>query len=223
MSGQMVAPLAPKRVWSFLLLACFVSGFTAVPALAETRFSIISSVTGTWVARGLSNYTVTEADGWKFTPLVGRQGRANYVEIGLSGPALAAAPSVNYWTVGFAAPSDAVLTVGTYEDATRFPFQAAGVPAMDFSSTGRGDNRLLADFEVLEVSFEPNGKLRSLSVDFTYYGEERLHQPTVGEIRYNAGVPEPTTGALALIALCFVVKGRRRCRRMVETGREVHW
>lgn len=210
MSKKTVTPFNSPRVGKFLLLICIVSGFTVSSALAETRFSIISSVPGTWVARGLSGYTITEADGWTFTPRVGRQGRANYVEIGLGGPALPAAPSVDSWSVGFAAPSDGVLTIGTYEDATRFPFQAAGDPAMDFSSTGRGDNRLLADFEVLEISFEPNGKLRSLAVDFTYYGEQRLNQPTVGEIRFNAGVPEPTTGALALFALCFATKWRRR-------------
>jgi hypothetical protein len=210
MNKKTVTPFDSPRVWRFLLLFCIVFGAAVPPALAETRFSIISSVTGTWVARGLSGYTITEADGWAFTPRVGRQGRDNYVEIGLGGPALPAAPSVSSWSVGFAAPGDAVLTVGTYENATRFPFQAANVPAMDFSSTGRGDNRLLADFEVLEISFEPNGDLRSLAVDFTYYGEERLHQPTVGEIRFNAGVPEPTAGALALVAFCFATKWRRR-------------
>jgi hypothetical protein len=58
--------------------------------------------------------------------------------------------------------------VGHYENATRFPFNDSNEPGMDFGSTGRGDNTLLASFDVLEVPFEPDGDLASLAVDFTY-------------------------------------------------------
>src|SRR5262249_15877081 len=42
-----------------------------------------------------------------------------------------------FWFLDFAAPNNALLTPGTYLDAQRFPFQAAGKPGLDVSGNGR--------------------------------------------------------------------------------------
>jgi len=50
------------------------------------------------------------------------------------------------WNLDFAAPFDAPLTPGTYANATRWPFQANGVPGLNISGDGRGSNTLTGSF-----------------------------------------------------------------------------
>src|SRR5262249_59883202 len=50
------------------------------------------------------------------------------------------------WSLDFAAPNDAPLTPGTYASATRWPFQASGVPGLDVSGDGRGSNTMAGSF-----------------------------------------------------------------------------
>src|SRR5690348_13427916 len=45
-----------------------------------------------------------------------------------------------FWFLDFAAPNNQPLSVGTYLNATRFPFQASTVPGLDVAGDGRGCN-----------------------------------------------------------------------------------
>ena len=56
------------------------------------------------------------------------------------------------WGLNLKAPSGA-LVPRTYNNATRYPFQAAGVPGLDFSGSGRGCNELTGRFLVAEAVF----------------------------------------------------------------------
>ncbi|GEM_PF-6710826 len=90
-----------------------------------------------------------------------------------------------FWQLYFAAPNNQPLTVGTYENATRFPFEAPPVPglavygAIGCDSTGR--------FTVREIAYGAGDAIDSFWATFEHYcgtGAPAL----IGEIRFNAHV-----------------------------------
>src|SRR5262245_23629774 len=56
-----------------------------------------------------------------------------------------------FWILFLQAGDRSPLSVGHYADATRYPFNAAGVPGLDFSGNGRGNNQSTGFFDVLDV------------------------------------------------------------------------
>jgi hypothetical protein len=66
-------------------------------------------------------------------------------------------PSGSFWHLRLAAPLGQQLVPGSYENATRWPFQASTVPGLDFSGDGRGCNTLTGRFQVLEATYGPSG------------------------------------------------------------------
>jgi hypothetical protein len=69
------------------------------------------------------------------------------------------AAGADFWHVDFAAPDEAELTAGSYPGATRWPFQAAGVPGLSVSGEGRGCNQLVGSFEVRDVVYAEDGRV----------------------------------------------------------------
>ena len=94
--------------------------------------------------------------------------------------------SVNYRLI-FKAPSNAVLTAGTYINATRYPFQAMTDPGLSITGNGRACNTVNGQFEVLEATYQM-GQIASLAVDFQHYcgADPAL---LTGSIRINSSVP----------------------------------
>ncbi|NEV63155.1 DUF4082 domain-containing protein [Thiorhodococcus minor] len=91
------------------------------------------------------------------------------------------------WTLDFAAPGNAALEVGTYDSATRFPFQAATDPGLSVSGSGRGCNTLTGTFDVLEIAYTDSGDVEKLAIDFEQHcngAEPALH----GAIRFNSRI-----------------------------------
>ncbi|MBN9520410.1 tandem-95 repeat protein [bacterium] len=90
----------------------------------------------------------------------------NGVSLDVDPPALG-----EFWTLEFAAPNDALLTPGTYLDAQRFPFQAAGRPGLDVSGNGRGANTLTGRFTVYDVVRGPGNTVVSFAAAFEQHNE----------------------------------------------------
>ncbi|MES9943253.1 MAG: hypothetical protein ABW104_14865 [Candidatus Thiodiazotropha sp. 6PLUC2] len=94
----------------------------------------------------------------------------------------------NRWRFDIAAPDNAEIQPGIYENATRFPFQDAADPGLAFSGNGRGCNTLTGWFEVYDVSYDAAGGVESLNVDFEQHcegGSAALH----GTINFNTTTP----------------------------------
>jgi hypothetical protein len=70
-----------------------------------------------------------------------------------------------YWNLELAAPEGASLSVGSYANATRWPFQETTAPGLTFSGIYRGNNRLTGSFNILESSVADDGTF-SFAVDF---------------------------------------------------------
>jgi hypothetical protein len=73
------------------------------------------------------------------------------------------------WTLDFAAPDNAEIQPGAYENAERYPIQSVGVPGLSFYGNGRSCNSLTGRFEVYQVSYDGSGNVLSLSADFEQY------------------------------------------------------
>jgi hypothetical protein len=93
-----------------------------------------------------------------------------------------------WWYLRLAAPDGANLSVGSYANATRWPFQETTAPGLDFSGNGRGNNRLTGSFNILESNLADDGTF-SFAVDFLQYDEESTNAWIKGAIRYNSELP----------------------------------
>jgi len=165
-----------------------------------------------WVGQGDSRF-VTPGDGYDFSV---RTNFDNGLSFSIERDAPYGDPLRDWWTLELAAPFGDLLTVGLYEDATRWPFQADDAPGLTFSGNHRGNNRNLGFFEVLEATYDSLGALESFAVDFTQYGEQNLDRWIVGQLRYNSevplNVPEPGTLLLLFIGLFGLTIASTRTR-----------
>ena len=93
-----------------------------------------------------------------------------------------------WWYLRLAAPEGASLSVGSYANATRWPFQETTAPGLTFSGNHRGNNRLTGSFNILESNVADDGTF-SFAVDFLQYDEESTNAWIKGAIRYNSEVP----------------------------------
>lgn len=110
------------------------------------------------------------------------------------------------WRLEFGGFRNTPLTTGVYS-ATRFPF---GRPGFDVTGFGRGHNKLVAGFEVLDVAYEGNTPTR-FAATFS------LNNTMTGRVSYNSEaffeVPEPTTlGLFALLLGSLATKRTARAR-----------
>jgi hypothetical protein len=98
----------------------------------------------------------------------------------------------HWWTLSFAAPADQPLTVGSYVNATRYPFQDTDSNGLSVSGTGRGCNQLEGVFEILEISYDSGGNLQTFAATFEQHCEKR--DPALfGTVSFNAALDVPDT------------------------------
>jgi len=94
-----------------------------------------------------------------------------------------------WWFAVFAPVSGMPLVEGSYEDATRWPFQDPSDPGLSIFGQGRGCNRSSGRFDVLEAVYDPStGEVISFAVDFEQHCE--FGDPALfGSLRFNSDVP----------------------------------
>jgi hypothetical protein len=69
------------------------------------------------------------------------------------------------WEAAFPAAGNAVLVPGSYENATRIPFQSPVNPGINISGWGRGCNTITGRFDVLEAVYGTGGKVLRFAAD----------------------------------------------------------
>jgi len=83
------------------------------------------------------------------------------------------------------------LRVGTYDGATRWPFQRDSDPGLDISGEGRGCNTLTGRFVVREADFTASGQVRQFWATFEQHCENRA-PALYGDVRVTNG-PAPSS------------------------------
>lgn len=193
----------------FSVFVVLFLGFFSVSAHASYILSFDSSEQS-WVGAGQSRY-ITAEDGYDFTANTNFD---NGLSFSIRRDVPFEDPLYDYWRLELAAPFNALLTEGLYEDATRWPFQDADAPGLTFAGNHRGNNRNLGFFNILEASYDPAGNLDSFAVNFTQYGEQDPDRWIVGQFRFNSDVPvaapEPGTALLFLAGLLGLVVTSRK-------------
>jgi WD40 repeat protein len=96
--------------------------------------------------------------------------------------------SVGRWSVNIAAAAGQPLAVGSYVRAFRAPFRPAGSPGMDINGENRGCNMILGKFDVNELTYWPNGDLKTFQTTFEQHCEGGL-PALFGRFRYETVVP----------------------------------
>jgi Calx-beta domain len=87
----------------------------------------------------------------------------------------------------FGPASGLTLTKSEYEGAQRFAFHAPPKPGMDVFGDGRGCNTITGRFLVSYISFNGNGTIQSLALDFEQHCEGAV-PALFGSVRYNSSV-----------------------------------
>jgi hypothetical protein len=135
------------------------------PALTGSFLSMTSQP-GDWAGGGKTYY---------FTPaMAGFSGSHNGSLVVLS---------AGGWTADFAAPSGQSLTVGTYSNVARYPFQSASQPGL--SVYGGGCNTVTGSFTVLRAVYGADNTILQFDATFIQHCEG-VTPALTGEIAYVA-------------------------------------
>ena len=86
------------------------------------------------------------------------------------------------WTLDLAAPQGQVLGERTFPNATRYPFQSASEPGLNFSGAGRGCNTLTGSFTIADLVLENPSTIARLHATFTQVCEGTM-PPLHGEVQ----------------------------------------
>jgi hypothetical protein len=99
------------------------------------------------------------------------------------------APGSVYWDGSFSPADGDIIAPGRYTGATRDPFRGTG-PGIEITGNGRGCNQIAGEFTVNEATFEQDGRLRTVSIDFEQHCEGGT--PALrGTFEYRAGDTTP--------------------------------
>ncbi len=103
-------------------------------------------------------------------------------------------PPSDRWDLDFAGPDEAILQVGSYPNATRFPFQAPGVPGLRYSFGSSGCNQVFGSFNVSAITYDAfDGIPLQFSASFVHRCETQTAPIASGTISYSLNPLGPTT------------------------------
>ena len=157
---------------------------TLQPAAAATRFSLISSPQS-WIVAG-EHITVTPEDGYDFSGFVFDSVATFSID---NIRHLSDGRPSNWWTLDLAAPLAQSLTISSYTDASKYPYQSSAQSGLNFEGNGRGNSAVTGSFDVLEAIYRANGEILSFAADFLQYDEGIPEWWNKGAIRINSQVP----------------------------------
>lgn len=105
----------------------------------------------------------------------------------------------SFWSLQFVAPQNTPFGIGSYEGATRYPFQEPTSPGLSVSGDGRGCNTLTGRFDVVDVAFDRlTNALTRFDVKFEQHCEGGASKLT-GEAKFNGvGVAVPPAGPMPI-------------------------
>lgn len=188
----------------------------AVPANAQavaTGSLSFSGDQGDYISGG-GSYAYSTASGDQLNV----SGNGNHVSVSLDGA------NGDWWYLDLAAPSGQTLTPGTYNGATRYPFQGSAEPGLSLSGNGRGCNQLTGSFTVQNAVFGPNGYVQTLDATYEQHceggqtalrGEVHIANPEP-PAELNLGLSVATDGTASALNGKATVHGTVSCTAAVK-------
>jgi hypothetical protein len=191
-----------KRAMAVAVLAMAVgAALGAAPASAQPVVNgslSFSGDPGDWVSGGQS-YAYSTANGDQLTV----SGDGSHMGVSVNGF------NGDWWSLDLDAPADQQLAPGTYDRATRYPFNGAG-PGLSLFGNGRGCNTVTGSFTIQRIAFGPHGYIHTLDATYEQHcegGSSALR----GEVRVE-NPPPPTELGLGLtvstVGTASTVNGR---------------
>ncbi|MDG9925630.1 MULTISPECIES: hypothetical protein [unclassified Pseudomonas] len=183
-------------------LACLLLAASCA-ASAETRLTLKSDA-GDYIGAG-KNYLYTDANAtFRYS-----KNYDNGITLNIS-----SGNGSVWWTLDLAAPGNAQLQPGSYEAATRFPFQATSEPGLNFSGSGRGCNTLTGRFDIFEVSYDSQGVVNGINASFEQHCEGAT--PALrGQLSYNL-VPPMGVSTVGVTPISYTCLNRTSGQRLVR-------
>ncbi len=196
--------------WSLCaLLFCWWAGSVQ----AGNTALVIDSPAGDYIGQGKSYY-FTPTDG---SFMVQNDGPGSVVIVFQS----PFGPSSESWRVSFGSADGTLLQPGTYNAATRYPFNiGTGRPGLDISGDSRGCNQENGSFTIDEISYGANDVLIAFHASFQQSCEGN-DPPLRGEIFYNATTIPPPRNHITSALTAFGAKGRAFNYRITGSTNEV--
>lgn len=166
---------AARRLAGCIFAAITFSAISAVPAAAQVTSLIMNSDPGDYIGGG-------QTYNWPDTG--GNIGASLNFQNGVT---IYASYQGQWFNLYFSSPDRALLTPGTYSNATRWPFNPVGTAGIDISGNGGGCNQSSGSFTVLQATYDAYNNPTSFWATFEQHCENAV--PALrGEIRYNANV-----------------------------------
>jgi hypothetical protein len=196
----------PVRV-VFLLLVGLVLGSPGV-ARADVVHLTLQSQPGDFIGQGQNfDLTYTTPASMIFASIGGPLVNGQPTEVSFVLFNAVNGPPNTFGTLNFGTKALGVpLVDGTYLDAQRDAFAAAGHPGLDVTFQNRGSNTLTGNFTIKDLQFQqtPTG-FTLLAFDATFEQHSEGFTPALfGEIQFNepvaAEVPEPTSVMLFAVS-----------------------
>ncbi len=147
---------------------------TETPSQITTTFLSYVSSPGDYIGQGQTRrYTLTDGS-WRAN--IDPYGRGpNHISVAFDG-------ATSWWRLELGAPAAKKLAVGTYENATRWPFQEWTAPGLDFAADGRGCNTSTGRFVIKELKLGAGTNIDRLHVTFEQHCREASSPPLIGEL-----------------------------------------
>ncbi len=95
-----------------------------------------------------------------------------------------------WWDVDLVAPQWARLTQGTYDNATRYPFQDLSAPGFEFMGSGGGCNELSGSFSISDVLYDWFGNIVLLAATLTQHCDGAV-PALLGSVNHQGGTIGP--------------------------------
>ncbi|MEV7729002.1 hypothetical protein AB0P15_30325 [Streptomyces sp. NPDC087917] len=130
----------------------------------------------------------------------------------------------DWWSISLAAPDGQQLKAGTYEGATRHPFNEGNAPGLNHDGNGRGCNQLTGSFTISKISWGPNGYVEALDVAYEQHcegapaalrGQVHIKNPAP-PVELSLGVGVSVDGTASALNGRATVKGKVTCNKPVR-------
>jgi hypothetical protein len=130
-------------------------------------------------------------------------------------------PPTNYWGLSFASADQTPLAPGTYDGATRYPFNTGtGWPGIDIVGNGSGCNNENGSFVIHEIVYGPGSTISIFHASFEQ-SCEGFYPPLKGEIFFNATATPPLKNHITSELAAFATKGQPFKYRITGSSSEI--